>query len=209
MRALRGALPLNFVTHLQMAGVLYGELCRVVDLDRESFIYGNVKPDCSLKGVLLPHTLTNYFDRVLDLADRLMEEDLTKQVYSEGLGVLCHFLSDFYCLYHAKEEKFNHYMGHAVYEIRLHNFHKKKEPSFLKNIFSFKPNLAQDLRQTIIDFREEYFSRPHSLELDFFYAYRLCKLACQSVAYYRSGRIVCDQAVYHGQPAYVKVGEMR
>lgn len=197
---------MNFSTHLIMGETLYGELCRVEDLDRESFIFGNVKPDCSLEFILKPHTLTNYLDQVSALADSLIEEDLTKEDYSENLGVLCHLLSDFCCLYHAKEDMFNRLLGHMIYEIRLHKLHKKMESSFLKNVFSSKTELSQNIKQTVLSSREEYFSQPHSLEMDFVYAYRLCKQVCQSVAYYRSGEFVYNQAAYYEQRAYVMAG---
>lgn len=200
---------MNFVTHIQMGSTLYEELYRVVDLDKESFVYGNVKPDCTPKTILKPHTLSNYLDEVLDLADVLMEEDLTREAFSEGLGVMCHFLSDFCCLYHAREEMFHRYLGHGIYELRLHDCHKKKNSSFLRDIFSFKVNPVQNLRQSIVSLREEYLSGSHSLELDLFCAYRLCKLACQSVAYYRFGRILCEQEIYYPQAVYVKEGISR
>jgi len=200
---------LNIVTHLQMGGELYEELYGVVELDRKSFVYGNIKPDCAVKTLLPPHTMTNYFEWVLDLSEYLIEKDLPRTVLSEGLGVLCHFLSDFCCLYHAKEEKFNNLIGHIIYEKRLHNHHMKKESSFFKEVFSCKPEPVRDLRQTIIDFREEYFSQPHSLDLDLFYAYRLCNLICQSVAYYRCGGIIYDETVYYAQPGYVKLGGVK
>lgn len=200
---------MNFATHIEIGNALYEELCKVVDLDRESFIYGNIKPDCTPKAIIIPHTLTNYLDPVLNLANRLMEEDLTKGAFSEGLGTLCHFMSDFSCLYHANEDKFHKFVGHILYEKRLHSFHRKKESSFFKSILSIRPNLVRDLRESIINFREEYFSQPHSIELDFFYAYRLCKLACQSVAYYRTGRVLSNQVAYHEQVVYVKEGLLR
>jgi hypothetical protein len=196
---------LNIVTHLQMGGMLYEGLSEVVELDRKSFIYGNIEPDCALATLLPPHMMTNYLEWVLTLTDCLIEKDLTRNVLSEGLGILCHFLSDFCCLYHAKEEKFHNLIGHVIYEKRLHNHHKKKESSFFKEVFSFKPEPVQDFRQTIINSREEYFSQPHSLGLDLFCAYRLCNLICQSVVYYRLSSIICDESVYYGQLGYIKL----
>lgn len=118
-----------------MGGMLYEGLSEVVELDRKSFIYGNIEPDCALATLLPPHMMTNYLEWVLTLTDCLIEKDLTRNVLSEGLGILCHFLSDFCCLYHAKEEKFHNLIGHVIYEKRLHNHHKKKESSFLKRFF--------------------------------------------------------------------------
>lgn len=195
---------MNFVTHLMMADALYGELSEVIDLDRESFIYGNVKPDCTPIVLFKPHILSIHSEGVLALSEQLIEEDFSRDAFSLDLGILCHFLSDFFCLYHAKEEKFNRHLAHGIYEIRLCNYHKKNEPALLKNAFSFKDNPTRDLRQIIKDFRGEYFSHEHHLGLDLFYAYRLCKLACKSVAYYRSGSFVCDEELYRKQPAYVK-----
>ncbi|NMA06478.1 MAG: zinc dependent phospholipase C family protein [Ruminococcaceae bacterium] len=200
---------MNIVTHVQMGGKLYEELCEVAELDRQAFIYGNIKPDCALKTLLPPHTMTNYLEWVLTLTDCLIEYDLPRNVLSEGLGVLCHFLSDFCCLYHAREDKFHNLIGHIIYEKRLHNHHKKKESSLFKEVFSFKPEPVRDLRQTIINFREEYFSQPHSLDLDLSYAYMLCNLICQSVIYYRFGSIICDESVYYGLPEYVNLGGVK
>lgn len=187
-----------------MADTLYEELSEVVDLDKESFVYGNVKPDCSPIVLIKPHVLSIHSEGVAALAERLIEDDFSREAFSVDLGVLCHFLSDFFCLYHAKEEKFSHHLHHGIYEIRLLNYHKKNMASLLKNVFSLKVEPFKDLRQTIKDFREEYFSLEPQLELDLFYAYRLCKLACTSVAHYRSRGFFCEEELYGKQPAYVK-----
>lgn len=74
----------------------------------------------------------------------------------------------------------------------------------MKNAFSFKAEPLSDLGQAIKDYRKEYFSNEHRQELDLFFAYRICKLACESVAYYRSCGFILGEELYHRQPAYVK-----
>lgn len=195
---------MNYATHLLMADVIYEELSDVIDLDRKSFVYGNVKPDRNPIVLIKPHILSIHFENVLTLSERLKEEDFSREAFSEELGVLCHYLSDFFCLYHAEEERFSHHLHHGIYEIKLHNYHKKNEASLLKNAFSFKAEPLSDLGQAIKDYRKEYFSNEHRQELDLFFAYRICKLACESVAYYRSRGFILGKELYHRQPAYIK-----
>lgn len=199
---------MNFATHLQIADVLYDGLCKIAALDRESFLYGNVKPDLTAKVFLRPHILTLYLDDILQIIDSLMNEQLSNEDFSENLGEVCHYLSDFFCLYHAREEKFNHFVSHALYESRLHNYHQKRESSFLSKMLDFKVTPVRDLKMPILEYREMYFSMPHTLDLDFFCAYRVCKLVCESIAYYQVKSIPSEQ-VTQRQASYPKVGGLR
>lgn len=191
-----------------MAETLYDGLCKIADLDREAFIFGNLKPDCTPKVLLRPHILTNYLDQVLELANHLMKDHMTREVFSEDMGELCHYLADFFCYYHAREEKFHHLVSHALYETRLQKYHQIQTSSFLKNILSFKVDPIENLKTSILNARAIYLSLPQSLDLDFFYAYRICKLACESIAYYQTG-IIFTQEVIQEQAAYVKLGGLR
>jgi len=197
---------LNFPTHIQMAKTLYRQLSHAIDLDADAFIYGNIKPDCTPKALLRPHTLSNHLDTVLDLVDQLVNEAWSRADFSEKLGECCHYLCDFFCFYHAKEEKFHRLVSHWVYEARLNKHHAKMTD--LQSVFSFHQNPIGDLKTYICDKQESYLSEKHQFELDIFYAYRVCKVACESIAYYATKSYVgCDP--YLAQPAFVKGGGFR
>jgi len=194
---------LNFPTHIEMAKTLYRQLSDHIDLDLDAFIYGNIKPDCTPKVLLVPHVLSNHLDTVLDLAEKLINEEWTRSAFSEMLGEFCHYLCDFYCFYHAKEDKFHRLISHWVYEARLEKHLKRMTD--IQSIFSFHQNPIDDLKAYIFEKHESYLSEKHTFELDLFYAYRVCKVACESIAYYATKSYVYYD-IYEAQPALLKAG---
>jgi hypothetical protein len=96
-------------------------------LDSKNFIYGNIKPDIVSKYKLKKHYLDESYDMVRRKIGFLSSLNLdnidhyyTKASLSQEIGVVCHFLTDFFCLAHSERWEFKHSMKiHIQYERNL------------------------------------------------------------------------------------------
>lgn len=96
-------------------------------VSEKNFLYGNVKPDMVSKYKLKKHYLEESFKMIMDkikYLSRLTLEDIRKRFsmskFSQELGVICHFLCDFFCVPHSERWEFKHSMNkHIKYEREL------------------------------------------------------------------------------------------
>ena len=96
-------------------------------INEKSFIYGNIKPDILSKYKLKKHYLDESYDmirnKILYLSSLNMsalEKTFTKNLFSQEVGVVCHFLADFFCVAHSERWEFKHSMKiHIKYESNL------------------------------------------------------------------------------------------
>lgn len=93
-------------------------------LNNKSFIYGNIKPDIFSKYKLKKHYLDESYDMVRNKIEYLSTLDLdtlekyyTKNEFSQEIGVICHFIADFFCVAHSERWVFKHSLKiHVKYE---------------------------------------------------------------------------------------------
>ncbi|MBO3372914.1 zinc dependent phospholipase C family protein [Clostridium perfringens] len=103
-------------------------------IDKRSFLKGNVLPDISPKYRLKKHG-RKQFEEIIDEKvkelSRLSSDEiinhLGKEKFSIELGVICHFLCDFFSLPHDEEWGFKESvtLKHVLYEKKLHKVFSK------------------------------------------------------------------------------------
>lgn len=128
-----------------------------VDLNKFFLMYGAMKPDIQPNLAIRKHYKKQSFDFVLDeisnlIYDGLNEDALSINNFSSRLGVISHFLSDFFCLPHHDREYYNDKLiDHLKYEKQLHehyiNFNGLNK---LKT-----PYLEDTSKENVTDFIEE------------------------------------------------------
>ena len=93
----------------------------------KNFIYGNIKPDISSKYVLQKHYLEESLEMIFTKVEYLCTLNLdciskyfSISKFSQELGVICHFLCDFFCIPHSRRWEMTHSMNkHITYEKEL------------------------------------------------------------------------------------------
>ncbi|MGL5693673.1 MAG: zinc dependent phospholipase C family protein, partial [Peptostreptococcaceae bacterium] len=96
-------------------------------ISEKNFIYGNIKPDITSKYVLQKHYLNESFDMICSKVEYLCTLDLdyvskyfSMSKFSQELGVICHFMCDFFCVPHSERWEMSHSMNkHISYEKEL------------------------------------------------------------------------------------------
>lgn len=87
------------------------------------FLYGSIKPDISRSFRNIPHFKKESIDFVTEEIEKLINTDYddfsdNKSTYSERLGVLTHYLSDYFCYAHSESFK-GGFIKHNYYEMKL------------------------------------------------------------------------------------------
>ncbi len=94
-----------------------------VKLKTLKYLYGSIKPDISRKFSDIPHYKADSEEFVKEELEKILQTDYSdllesKGDFSERLGVLTHYLSDFFC--HAHSERFDGgRLSHGIYEMKL------------------------------------------------------------------------------------------
>ncbi len=146
-------------------------------INRRRFIWGNIKPDCASKYKFKKHyydeSITMILDKIKELASLSVGDiyySFGKKKFSEELGVVCHFLCDFFCVPHNQRWEFKHSMKkHVVYEKNLSKFAKLyKFKSYIDSNLSL-----EDLEEFIVAHQRQY-EKGESFRNDLEYSFFIC-----------------------------------
>jgi hypothetical protein len=117
--------------------IKYANTKSVYLINDKRFVWGNVKPDCTPKYKFKKHYFNESIDMIVEkikyLSSLTLEEvyyDMTIGKFSEELGVVCHFLCDFFCAPHYYRWEFKSTSAvkhHMMYEKKLAKLAKEFE----------------------------------------------------------------------------------
>ena len=146
-------------------------------ISEKNFKYGNIKPDILSKYKLKKHYLDESYDMIENKINSMCSidpETLAKTYnnmsFNQELGVICHFLCDFFCLAHSERWEFKHsFKQHVKYERDL--LSKSKEFRF----DSDRQEIKQSFKEFFFDLYDEYKRNQKSEENDLMFAAYVCK----------------------------------
>ena len=152
-----------------------------VNLNKFRFKIGNMSPDLPLYHSHLKHYKNQNYGYILDMIAELMETDPTDDSLVKGypyrLGLVCHYVCDYFCLPHHNRNYFHDKLGeHLNYEMDLHqnikNFTREDYlPQFaLKEIVENKEGSPLDFVELIEVFHHQYMDETPSFDIDASYA---------------------------------------
>jgi len=117
-------------THRVVGKFLYQQLSPSNQryIQRQRFVYGNIKPDISKKYLQMSHYHRDNEEIIFKMLNQLLTTQASIREFSENLGVLIHFFCDYTCIYHANDYLYeNHSIAkHLRYELMLHRYAVKK-----------------------------------------------------------------------------------
>lgn len=158
-----------------------------VTLDTTGFIIGNIKPDISSHLINIPHYKKDSTEFIREEIRKLLNLKLNKctRLFSERLGIITHYLSDFFC--HVHSENFDGGIWeHYIYEIQLSaycniNSNAITNFNYDKNIIMHQEFLS--ICNYIDELHQEYskIGTKPSFELDMRFALKVCTSLCCSV----------------------------
>ncbi len=152
-----------------------------VFLKKKHFRYGCIKPDLVPKLISVPHYFSESFAFVMEEAGRLYEMNFSKKKsfakFCERLGVIVHYLSDFFCTAH-NSPAYDNLGRHVTYEAYLAGLFEKmknegkplsKNPHF---------SVPRDIQSFVLLSHERYLALPFTKENDYLFSLGVCAGVC-------------------------------
>lgn len=142
--------------------IKYANTKSIYLINDKRFLWGNIKPDCTPKYKFKKHYFDESIDMIVEkithLSSLTLEDvyyDMTVGKFSEELGVVCHFLCDFFCAPHYYRWEFKSTSAvkhHMLYENKLSKLAKNFKPTGIiyTNIES------SNIREFILQLQEQY-----------------------------------------------------
>ena len=152
-----------------------------VNISRRHFIFGSIKPDLVRKFKTLKHSIHDSLDFVLGEVTKHDETEDSLKRSSVHLGVINHYLSDFFCSKHYYKNDGEGLIKHIKYEGRLHkkiaamDAGGKLELPYLHVADNFVGSFGDILKAL----EEEYKKQPPSIENDILFAIFAPLAACR------------------------------
>jgi len=150
-------------THIKIANHIYHIFKKEygIRLNKRNLIYGSIKPDFTKNKV--PH----YIDKSIDFIDKEIEklifdsDKIGVKLLSRRLGMIMHYISDYFCRAHNTSYYRNNLMAHLKYEKRLAKemTSKKIRKSMIYN------GDYKTIKEFIVNLNKEYMQKK-SLERD-------------------------------------------
>ncbi|NLM51172.1 MAG: zinc dependent phospholipase C family protein [Clostridiaceae bacterium] len=172
---------MNAFSHLTIANIICDNLQneRIKNINRPKFMLGNILPDIAIKLSNLSHKI----DYVLGFVKKLMEDlvlksqspTFKKKSQSQVLGIICHFIADFFCYPHNKNYPFG-IVKHLYYEQKISKYIKYyKDLTHLPIIKGrISINSVEDIINEIKRVHKEYMVLPPSMAKDAYYSIGMC-----------------------------------
>jgi len=173
-------------THILFSKVLYENCLEDLNfkLDRYKFMYGNIKPDIFCNYFKDNHTIKGSIEIVKEHSQKLINGNNNISRFSVELGVICHYVCDYFCIYHTDEYANNNIFKHIIYEKKLHA--RAIDMIEKENIkIKAKSNLLEgNIVEFIYKMQEKYFNENQSLTRDIIYALETANTVAQGIINY-------------------------
>ena len=171
---------MNLFSHITMGRYLHTYFTEHlgVELDRWTFVRWNFLPDIAPRLLKLSHFKKDIYDLVMEWAENLAAhgEEMTVGEYSKQLGILCHFMADFFCYAHS--ETFDGTkIGHLKYELKMQFYGYRRRGmlhavDLIANAAEIDRRMA--LYEQINELHERYMELAPSYGVDFVYSLTAC-----------------------------------
>lgn len=170
-------------THKIIANIVYKHLIKKLNfkLDWLTFVYGNIQPDIDRSYIDCDHTLEDSLQLINYNAGELIKSDVSIKEFSLGLGIICHFICDYFCLQHRIDFWKRDPIAHGVYETTLHASFLKLKSTGLNLRYRCRPE--KDVELMVLKLRRKYNSEPQGISTDINYSIIAAVSICEMITY--------------------------
>ena len=169
-------------SHHAMGHLLYEALtAQEIQLDRELFVLGNLLPDYLPELILNPHFTLKCQREIHIFTEALSGQPVERgeqlpPEYALRLGILCHYLTDYFTFAHTPEFRLG-LKQHSAYEQRLNDYfrnHYTAEESTLPVHEYSVCASARDVVKEVYRMKRDYRAQGCTLSRDVQYAFSAC-----------------------------------
>jgi len=157
---------------------------KVYLINKNRFLWGNLKPDCASKYKFTRHYYEESIGVILNLINELSSLTVSevyyeygKKKFSEELGVVCHFLCDYFCLPHNQRWEFKNAMKkHVIYENTLAKIARVYKPTPKGDMHLNIENIEEFITDTKNKYEEDM-----NFRTDLQYSYYICNSVVNAI----------------------------
>jgi len=169
-------------SHHAMGHLLYEALrAQGILLDRELFVLGNLLPDYLPELILNPHFTLKCQREIHIFTEAIAGQPVTSgeqlpPEYALRLGILCHYLTDYFTFAHTPEFRLG-LKEHGAYEKRLNDYfcaHYTQEESTLQSLVCGNCENARDVVKEVYRMKRDYRAKGCTLSRDIQHAFSAC-----------------------------------
>lgn len=192
-------------SHNKMSELIYSNIETHTSFSLNKFIFrtGNMSPDLPVYHRHLKHYKHQNFNAILGMINDLAlidpsESISTHALYSYRLGVISHYVCDYFCLPHHDRDYYEeHLTEHLLYEKNLHKEVKNYSNANIGSIEDYEISSFDndDLIRVFDDYIEKYRAEENSFEKDINYAITAASMVC-SIVVAQSLKIGTENLVY-------------
>lgn len=169
-----------------------------IKIDYKSLIQGSVAPDYSLSMMFRPHSKDESIGLVHNNMDWLFHKSFSHQrkdirEFSFKLGVIIHFVSDYFCIAH-NDEFYNNMYHHYKYEKKLKKFCCKFIQEYYESIRQ-DMRVVKDIKGFIDEKHQEYMTVRRSMKNDLVYSLQVSIAVSLSILSYCLDKSDCKMYV--------------
>jgi len=166
---------MNIITHVRLSRMItrVAKENFAISIKPLAFSFGCIKPDLMLSFRNVPHCQSQAMSLLTDELEKLMsslDEGIDPHELSIQLGVVCHYLTDFFCFVHSENFKGGK-IYHAFYELRQIFFAKRR--IFTNTLFR-KSKISIATKEFIESMCKMYNEMPPSSNMDVYYSFTVC-----------------------------------
>ncbi len=174
-----------------------------VELNKNSLIIGSIKPDFTPHLLKLDHFKPQSFNFIMDEIYRLSQlriegnQHFIKE-FSTQIGVVTHFIADFFCLPHNDRVTYRKstIINHIIYETRLHKLYKEFNTSVpvANSLFNTSNDSALPVKNMMDFLHQEYQLREEAMENDLLSSLRATSAAGLYIVYHALNHLTIHTA---------------
>lgn len=172
---------MNSLTHRLIVQKVYRQLQSKygVRLAKGAIIWGSIKPDFTIGSI--SHIKDDHIDKLYKKWDDLCQVDINQEnrYFSRNLGVILHFLCDYFCYAHNHPILQKVVWSHYIYERKLYQFAKKVDNTLFKI-----PNHEYDQISfpDLLEYKHQlYLKGTPSFSLDLNSAFEICMIVSKKL----------------------------
>ena len=172
-------------SHHAMGHLLYEALTNQgILLDQELFVMGNLLPDYLPELILNPHFTLKCQREIHIFTEALAGQPVTRgehlpPEYALRLGILCHYLTDYFTFAHTPEFRLG-LKEHGIYEERLNDYfraHYTQQECTLPSFAFARCESARDVVKEVYGLKRDYRAEGCTLSRDVQHAFSACLAA--------------------------------
>ncbi|MGB5824735.1 MAG: zinc dependent phospholipase C family protein [Proteocatella sp.] len=189
-------------SHKKMSEFIYSNIESQTSFSLNKFVFktGNMSPDLPIYHRHLKHYKHQNFSYIVEMINDLSlidptESTSTHALYSYRLGVIAHYVCDYFCLPHHDREYYEaHLPEHLLYEKNLHKEVKNYSNETIEK-YETSEFTSDDLIGIFDVYIAKYHAEENSFEKDINYAINAASMVC-SIVVAQSLKIGTEILVY-------------